>query len=426
MTRIKIDRLMCFLLVLLIHAVFCLTVESADSPTGRTFKISVDRQMWEKWGFQYPVTYMFDVQGLKADMKVKRRADPSAGWKVLSPKVPADFFNGDECIRLDYGRGLVFVSVGFDTNNVIELEFENTTSVKFAGVARYYDDRKSAYSLSLDNWGRQAGANPGMPWHGINDDRSDNYQAALCICRKFNLPVSIAINTCMAGSNTMWNTMQDELDRLDFSWEPAVHAQTHPGSAKAYSIRGYNAEILLCRDDIQRNLRKIPWGSRIFEHILTCGYVDELILNTDAREFLFVRAYNGHDNPSSTDYAAWDTQRGFYGIGGLSTKDYDRVFARRNPKGRFFESDVVELNAAFDAVYGAGGIFYAMWHPDRYRNSVIYEQCPGRNGTEGSTLVQHLCHVANRKNVWYVANGWLYSYRYVAEHVSVTTGDPGN
>jgi S-adenosylmethionine synthetase len=25
--------------------------------------------------------------------------------------------------------------------------------------------------------------------------------------------------------------------------------------------------------------------------------------------------------------------------------------------------------------------------------------------------------VANRKDVWYVANGWLYSYRYVAENV---------
>jgi hypothetical protein len=35
---------------------------------------------------------------------------------------------------------------------------------------------------------------------------------------------------------------------------------------------------------------------------------------------------------------------------------------------------------------------------------------------------QHLAHVANRQNVWYVANGWMYSYRYVAERARVTPG----
>jgi len=43
---------------------------------------------------------------------------------------------------------------------------------------------------------------------------------------------------------------------------------------------------------------------------------------------------------------------------------------------------------------------------------------------QGSTLVQHLAHVANRKDVWYVANGWLYSYRYVAENAQVRARTP--
>jgi hypothetical protein len=46
------------------------------------------------------------------------------------------------------------------------------------------------------------------------------------------------------------------------------------------------------------------------------------------------------------------------------------------------------------------------------------------NGRQGSTLMQHLAHVANRKNLWYVANGWMYSYRYVAERARVTAGLP--
>ena len=74
----------------------------------------------------------------------------------------------------------------------------------------------------------------------------------------------------------------------------------------------------------------------------------------------------------------------------------------------------------------AGGIFYALWHPDRFRNSVLYDPSPGVDGVRGSTLMQHLAYVANRKDVWYVANGWLYSYRYVAENACVEAGRLGD
>jgi hypothetical protein len=410
--------------VLLFCFAFCLPAVSADGPTGKTFRISVDQTMWSKWGFQYPVTYVFDITGLSLGAKVSRRDGSSGAGKVLPKKKAGDFFNGVECTRFDYSGGRAFVSVGFGVSNSIELDFANLTSARFVGVAKYYDDRKAAYTLSLDNWGRRATANPGAAWRAANDDPCDNYQAALRVCHGFHLPVSIAINTHMAGSNAMWNTMQQELDRRDSSWEPAVHAQTHPGNAKGYSVRGCKAEVLGCRDEILQHLHHIPFGEHVFEHILTSGYKDDAILGTDAAEFLFVRGYNGRDNPESTDYATWDAARKFYGVGGLNTKDYDRVFARRTPKGRFFAADVAELNAEFDRVRAAGGICYAMWHPDRYLNNVLHDPRPGKNGAQGSTLVQHLSHVANRKDVWYVANGWLYSYRYVAEHASVTSQQP--
>ena len=422
--QVHIHRFARFSFSLLLLTTFCLPVISADGPTGKTFKISVDQTMWSKWGFQYPVTYIFDLSGLSLGAKVKRRDNESAAWKLLQKEAVTSFFNGVECVRFDYSRERAFVSVGFGRGSSIELEFLGVSSAKFAGVAKYYDDRKAAYTLSNDNWGRRATANPGATWHDSADDRSDNYQAALHVCRGFHLPVSIAINTHMAGSNAMWNAMQQELDRRDSSWEPAVHAQTHPGSAKAYSVRGCKAEILDCRDEILQNLRHIPCGQHVFEHILTSGYKDEAILNTDAAEFLFVRGYNGRDNPSSTSCAEWDATHKFYGVGGLNTKDYDRVFARRNPKGLFFASDVAELNAAFDVVREAGGIFYGMWHADRYLNSVLHDPRPGKDGVQGSTLMQHLSHVANRKDVWYVANGWLYCYHYVAEHASVISQQP--
>ncbi len=159
--------------------------------------------------------------------------------------------------------------------------------------------------------------------------------------------------------------------------------------------------------------------ARYFEHILTCGYYDDSVLATSARQFVLVRGYNSRDNPTSVDYASWDTEHGFYGVGGLSYKAYDAVFQRRRPAGRYYREDVEALNAAFDEVHGAGQIFYAMWHPDRYQNSVIHDVRPPIEGVQGSSLVQHLEHLARRTDVWYAANGWLHCYRYVAENARV-------
>ncbi len=409
-----------FLFALSFLMVLC-TQAGAARESDRIYRISVDREIWAKWGFQYPVTYIFAAPELPEKVMVRKRDNESAGWKAVKIESESDFFNGIECVRVERDYNRLFVSAGFTAGNSFELKFARMEDIRFVGVARYYDNRRAAYTLSLDNWGFRATANPGAEWHGSTDDRSDKYQAALHVCRDFHLPVSIAINSCSAGSNTMWDIMQKELDLQDSSWEPAVHARTHPGSEKAYGVNGYKQEILGCRDDILQHLNRIPFGRHIFEHILTSGYCDKALLNTDISEFLFVRAYNGRDNPSSRGYASWDIFRKYYGPGGLNVKDYDRVFARRNPKGRFFESDVAELNAVVDSVLKAGEICYVMWHPDRYQNSVLYDPTPGQDGVQGSILIQHLNHVANRKDIWYVANGWLYSYRYVADNVSVTS-----
>ena len=55
-----------------------------------------------------------------------------------------------------------------------------------------------------------------------------------------------------------------------------------------------------------------------------------------------------------------------------------------------------------------------------YPVTVLYDARPGVDGVAGSTLMQHFAHVAKRRDVWYVANGWLYSYRFVTEHAEVS------
>lgn len=391
---------------------------ASESPV--VFSISMDRAPWEKWGFQYPVTYVFRVSAVSPDARAERHDGPSDLWKPLGNKAPGDFFNGVECVRWDRPRGRAYVSVAFGATNTIELRLTGVGSAAFESTAKYYDDRKATFTLSNDNWGNRAAAKPGAAFQGEDNDASDKYQAALHVCRRFHLPVSIAINSRLSGDGAMWQRMREELARKDFSWEPAVHSRSHACSAAAYSVHGYRSEILGCRDDILTNLSDIPYGQYLFEYILPCGYYDDQVAATAAGEFLLLRAYNGRDNPASTQYGDWDTEHRFYGKVGFETKSYDRVLQRRKPAARYHADDVTQLNSAFDAVHQQGGIFYAMWHSDRYQNSVIHDPRPGVDGESGSSLIQHFAHVANRHDVWYVANGWLYAYHFAAQHARVT------
>jgi len=352
---------------------------------------------------------------------VLRRDADSEPWRPLERKTSKDFFSGLECVRFEQTDGKAYVSVGFGETGRIQLKFEDAGSVTFDEVAKYHDARKATFTLSNDNWGRKSTANAGAPWRGMTDDASDQYQASVHACRMFHLPVSVGINSWMYGGRAIWVRMQEELDRGDRSWEPVVHTRRHPCSAKAYRARGYTQEIMGCRDDILQYLRHIPYGQYIFEFIPPCAYKDDAVRRASAGEFLFVRDWNVRDNPASTDYVPWNPQYQYYGIGGLQTKSYDAVMEARTPKGRYYAEDAAVLNRAFDTVYEQGGIFYAMWHADRYQNSVLYDSRPGVDGVAGSTLMQHFAHVANRRDVWYVANGWLYCYRYVAQHAEVRT-----
>ena len=223
----------------------------------------------------------------------------------------------------------------------------------------------------------------------------------------------------MAGGEAVWKNMQQELDRGDSSWEPAVHGQTH-AKDKEYLILGYQAEILGCRADILGHLHHIPYGQYVFEHILTFGYMDDEIFKIGAGDSSSSAASTGSTTPRATSSSLGTSGTGFTASAGSIPRATMPCWSAREPKGRFYAADVAELNAGFDAVHRTGGIFYALWHPDRFLNSVIYDPAPGVDGVRGSTLVQHLAHVANRKDVWYVANGWLYSYRYVAENAVVS------
>ena len=389
------------------------------SGEGTGFRLTIDKAAWERWGFRYPVTTTFAVS--EATQVFHR--DGKGTWEVLPRRQADQIYNGVEGVRFDPAADRAFVSVGFQGAHRVELWFDGSENVEYLGAAELYDGREVAYTLSNDNWGRRPRGNDGAPFQGMTHDASDKYQAAIHAVRSFGIPMSIAINCNRdpATEAAKWQNMQEELDRGDFMWEPAVHSRTHPCSEAAYLENGYEAEILGGRDDILENLEGIPYGPFVFEFILPCGYQDEAVKEASAGEFLFLRAWDNEDHLgfAETRYTPWNEEHQFYGIGGHQTKSYDSVLEARDPSGRYFAEDVQELNDAFDQVYQRGGIFYAMFHSDRYRNSVLYDPRPGIDGQQGSSLMQHLEYVSGRPEVWYVANGWLYAYRYAAQHMRV-------
>ena len=210
-----------------------IALEASPSATingpDHRFVVTIDQDMWAEWGFQYPVTYIFRVEGVSPQWQVKWRDNLDSAWKPLLRRSASDFFNGLECVRLNSLPGKTFVSIGFHASNTIEIQFSGVGNAAFESIARYYDNRKAAYTLSNDNWGCNPWANPGARWQGLNNDKSDCYQAALHVCRSFHLPLSIAINSRASGGEAMWQIMQEELDLSDNSWEPPVDASQGPG-----------------------------------------------------------------------------------------------------------------------------------------------------------------------------------------------------
>jgi hypothetical protein len=136
------------------------------------FVISINAPAWKKFGFRYPVTYVFQLPGDARDAQVQRRDGASGPWTPLESRAASDFFNGVECVRFDPATKKAYVSVGFGASNTTMLRFADVRSVKFDSVAKYYDGRKAAYTLSNDNWGCNAWAHPGAPWKGATDDAS--------------------------------------------------------------------------------------------------------------------------------------------------------------------------------------------------------------------------------------------------------------
>ena len=339
--------------------------------------ITVDSQTHIDYGLAYPITYEFiipdEIDNLKAYCKFKSYED----WNQLIEKTSDDFFNGIEVVRFNYDENKAFVSVAFSDRSdsiFIMITNEENTAVNttFSSISNHYDNRESVVTLTADDW---AGWN------------NQNFIEACQNFREYNLWVSCAVITDISDS-IVWNDIQEQLD-LGYV-EVVSHSRTHP-YIPYFNIE---SEVLGSKQDLLENLH-LPIHNRygireyIYAWVAPYGeYNEEIDTLVSFGKYLISRLTDWGDN----HFSNWDNSlRKFYPIGASIEVGSSSFWG---------STDIEELNNTFDSVFDSKGIYHLMTHP----NILEWDQ---------DFTIQHLEHISNRRDVWYVGFGHLYLYRFL-------------
>ena len=354
---------------------------------GPYIGITVDPENQSRYGFVYPLTYVFSIPSNASDLKVWFRYDQVEPWIRLQEKTSDDLFNGIYAVRFDYTNEMAYVSIGFNgTSNIIQMRFTdsaNTTvyDIDHLGFAEYYDNRKCVVTATIDEW---------------DDVRSNSMMRAVDLFQERQMWVSASITTYGVASlgegfnATTWMEIQSEVD--EGYVEPTSHSRTHaniPYSNTTWEVRG-------SRDDIIGNMTYIPysWGSN--------KYV-----------YAWIEPYGTWNNATRTEVGQADyiVDREYYYTSDVSWGDYNasyRIYSASHypdPGGRWDEPWGA-INSKFDQAYNNGQIYHGMFHP------LVIDEARWQNITD------HLDYISGRKDVWYVGFGHLYMYHYLQEFSS--------
>src|SRR5262245_21911234 len=208
----------------------------------------------------------------------------------------------------------------------------------------------------------------------------------------------------------LWPRMQKAVEN---GHEVGAHAVTHPCSRpqsdttsdtyKAFCDANYNdSELIASRDEILKRTGQ-PY---VWTWAYPCGHCANLELiqkRIAAAGYIVARNYPGeaqglHVRP---DLQTW------------ASNPYDAPYTQvvQRPGGRRGATAppivVADLNAKFDEVYGKGGIYHFMSHPQ----SLDF-------GPEGF-YEKHLAHISRRPDVWYVPMGPVYAFKTIADATEV-------
>jgi PKD repeat protein len=343
------------------------------------YQIHVDSSAHLKFGLYYPATYKFRLPAGATNLSAEYRTGDGA-WKALPEKTSTDFFNGIDAARFDYANGFAYLSARFAPNSddlflrVLDSS-GHPVPLSFDLIPPYYDNRKAAVSLILDDW-------------------NTNFDTEFSTAIGYLIPRNLYFTVAIIAGDVSFSSVQQKLDQYNDFFELASHSLHHACSAVDYAANGYQAETTGSRDAINGNLT-YPTKPYVPVFVEPCGYSDtSLEAGITAANYLVTRSSNDSFNTGS-QFIPWDNLQQRYGRAGVVYND-DRPGDTATL--------LTEANALFDRAIAAGGIYALMDHPEKgYWH-------------DNSYLLQHLDRIKGRTDLWYVPFGQLYQYHFLQEN----------
>jgi hypothetical protein len=342
--------------------------------------IDIDAQTHIDYGLAYPLTYEFDIPDASNNLYAYRKFKSDQEWDRVTEQTSNDFFNGIEAVRFDYNENTAFVSIAFshisDSIYIKITDSENNhITASFSKISKYYDDREAVVTVTADDWA---------------DWNNQNFIETCQNFRNYNLWLSCAVITDI--SQYVWDDIQEQLD-LGYI-EAVSHSRTHPYIPYEF----LESEVLGSRQDLIENL-DLPSLSRygireyIYAWIAPYGEYDQDIDTlVSFGKYLISRMFYWGEN----DFSDWDsTLNKFYPVGASIEVGSSSYWG---------STDIIELNNTFDSVYLSNGIYHLMTHP----NILEWDQ---------DFTWNHLEHISNRLDIWYVGFGHLYLYHFLSNFV---------
>ena len=357
---------------------------TSAAPLGDTqFQVSVNSSAHQAYGLYYPVTYMFSIPAGSNNLEAQYRYNLSDSWTVLDQKTAADFFNGVNAARFDYANDKAYLSVAFTQgSDLLFLRVVDNNGVEvplsYLGIPTYYDDRKAAVTISLDDWASYS-------------DSDFNDAATILSARHIHFTVGV-ITQGQPDISLIQHWVES-------GWmEVASHSRTHPCTDNDYLASGYDNEAANSKLDLLTSLTLThPYVPTFIE---PCGFETPALRQAIVDAGYLVTRGWGISIPQNT-FSAWGSddsyETAFYTVDTWSAPWYTQD-----------DMLLAQVNASFDAAYAEGGIYHLVDHPWQGR------------WFPGSTLDSHAQYISDRLDVWYAAFGELYLYHYVQERGQVT------
>ncbi len=260
-------------------------------------------------------------------------------------------------------------------------------AIRYIGASRYLNNTRAVVTHTID-------------------DSTRFIPGCIDTLDKYGVKATVFISTGVKQASILWPRLEQAVKN---GHEIGSHSRRHQcqwPDTFPFCFRAYtDYEIVGSRDDILQHTAQ-PY---VWSWCYPCG-------NCNASEFVhrklsragYIVARNypdeAHDRHNLPNLQTYDTNP--------YNATYTQLLQRRGGIAKTGRTNVTEVNAKFDEVYENGGIYNFMSHPQwlDYGPTGFYEQ--------------HLAHIAQRSDIWYVPMGPLYAYHTVRESTKVSALDP--